>query len=295
MFDGFQETTIDTGEAKIFVRHGGQGTPLLLLHGHPQTHVMWHAVVPHLAKHFSVVCADLRGYGDSSKPKTTSDHEPYSKRAMARDMVNVMARLGYDRFAVVGHDRGGRCAYRLALDHPGIVERLTVLDIVPTGEAFSRTDLAFAHGYWHWFFLAQAYPLPECMIAGDPDAFYMRNSRSEFAPEALAAYRRSYSRPETIHAMCEDYRAGFGFDTALDLEDKKAGRKIECPVQVLWSSIGYLERWYDVLSVWREWASDVQGSGVPFGHHFPEEAPQMTAEKLLEFLGKGRSACAANG
>lgn len=207
---------------------------------------------------------------------------------MARDMVAVMRSLGHDRFAVVGHDRGGRCAYRMALDHPHAVERLAVLDIIPTGEAFARADKAFALGYWHWFFLAQPQPLPERMIAADPDAFYLRNSRSEFTREALAAYRRSYSRPETIHAMCEDYRAGAGIDTELDLADKKAGRKIECPVLVLWSSIGYLPRWYDVPAVWKEWASDVRGFGLAYGHYFPEEAPALTLEKLSEFQQETR-------
>ena len=181
--------------------------PLLLLHGHPQTHVMWHRIAPKLAETYTVVCPDLRGYGDSSKPATTPDHAPYSKRAMAKDQVEVMQALGFDRFAVVGHDRGGRCAYRMALDYPERVAALCVLDILPTGEHFWRTDKDFALGYWHWFFLAQPYDLPERLISADPDAFYMRRGRTMFAAEALAEYRRAFTDPATIHAMCEDYRA----------------------------------------------------------------------------------------
>src|SRR5918911_1666 len=204
MFEGFELSMIDVGEAVIRVRHGGSGPPLLLLHGNPQTHLMWHRVAPRLALDFTVVAADLRGYGDSSKPPTSPDHAPYSKRAMARDQVEVMRQLGFERFFVVGHDRGGRCAYRMALDHPQRVLKLAVLDIVPTGEVFRRADMQFALGFWHWFFLAQPYPLPERLIGADPDAFYFRGDRSRFHPEALADYLRCVHRPETIPAMCED-------------------------------------------------------------------------------------------
>ena len=197
------------------------------------------------------MCADLRGYGDSSKPPTTEDHEPYSKRAMARDMVALMRALGHERFAIVGHDRGGRCAYRLALDHPERVAALAVLDIVPTGEAFRRADMSFGLGYWHWFFLAQPHAFPERVIGADPDAFYFPGDRSVHDPAAFAEYRRCFSDPATIHAMCEDYRAGASIDTALDEADRAAGRRIRCPVLALWGARGALPRWYDVLEIWR--------------------------------------------
>ena len=188
MFEGFTLTTIKAGEIDIRLRHGGSGPPLLLLHGHPQTHVMWHKIAPRLARDFTVIAPDLRGYGGSAKPATTADHEPYSKRAMARDQIALMRHFGFERFAVAGHDRGGRVAYRLALDHPDAVEKLAVLDIVPTGEMYRRADMAFGLGYWHWFFLAQPAPLPERMIGADPEAYYFHGVRERFAPEALADY-----------------------------------------------------------------------------------------------------------
>lgn len=284
LLEGFTRTFVDTTEARICVRHGGGGPPVLLLHGHPQTHVMWHRIAPRLAERYTVVCADLRGYGDSSKPPTTEDHEPYSKRAMARDQVAVMKALGHDRFAVVGHDRGGRCAYRMALDHPEHVGSLAVLDIVPTGEAFARTDMAFAMGYFHWFFLSQPYPMPERLIGADPDAFYFRIKRDIFDPEAFAEYRRAFTDPATIHAMCEDYRAGAGIDTALDLADMGERRRIACPVLALWGARASMPLWYDVTAIWRAWASDVEGHGVDCGHYLAEEAPKETLAVLLPFL-----------
>jgi len=286
MFEGFVHKRVATREAVINLRHAGDGPPVLLLHGHPQTHVMWHRIAPQLARSYTVVCADLRGYGDSSKPQTTPDHEPYSKRAMARDQVEVMQSLGFERFAVVGHDRGGRCAYRMALDRPERIVSLSVLDILPTAEHFRRTDMAFAMGYWHWFFLAQPYDLPERLIAGDPDAFYLRRGRSMFDPAALDEYRRCFTNPETIHAMCEDYRAGASIDMELDENDLKAGRRIACPVQALWGLKNGLERWYDVLDVWRAWADDVQGHGIDCGHYLAEEAPDETLAALEAFLAK---------
>lgn len=286
MFDGFALETIDLGEVSLRVRHGGSGPPLLLLHGHPQTHVMWHRVAPTLAQHFTVVAPDLRGYGRSSKPPSTLDHVPYSKRVMARDAVALMQRLGFERFRVAGHDRGGRVAYRLALDHPGRVEALAVLDIIPTGEAFRRTNMAFGMGYWHWFFLAQPAPLPEGMIGADPDAYYFRDrarAQEMFSSEALADYLECAQDPATIHAMCEDYRAGATIDFQLDEEDR-GRRRIQCAVLALWSKYGALEKWYDVLAIWRDWADDVRGRALECGHYLAEEAPDDTARELRSFF-----------
>src|SRR5688572_12142369 len=256
MFEGFKLTTVDTGEATIRVRHGGSGPPLLVLHGHPQTHVMWHAVAARLASEFTVVAPDLRGYGDSSKPATTADHEPYSKRAMARDQIAVMRALGFSEFAVAGHDRGGRVAYRLALDHAQAVTKLAVLDILPTGEHFRRADMRFGLGYWHWFFLAQPFDVPERIIGADPIGFFTRGwatgddgkprPPAYFAPEAVEDYLRCYANPQTVHATCEDYRAGATFDFELDEADRQAGHRIAAPVLALWAAQGALPRWYDV-------------------------------------------------
>ena len=287
MFDGFQLSMIDTGEVSIRTRHGGTGPPLLLLHGHPQTHVMWHKVAPRLAEEFTVVATDLRGYGGSSKPPSTPDHAPYSKRAMARDQVAVMQQLGFEQFFVAGHDRGARCAYRLALDHPERVRRVAVLDILPTGEHFRRADMAFGLEWWHWFFLAQPYDLPERLIGADPDYFYWRRHGPRPAdfvsPEAFEAYRRSFCDPETIHAMCEDYRAGATIDFALDEADRGT-RRIECPVLVLWSSQEPLYERCDVLAIWREWATEVEGQAFDCGHYLAEEAPDETYRALRTFF-----------
>ncbi|MFN2488241.1 MAG: alpha/beta fold hydrolase [Actinomycetota bacterium] len=285
MFEGFELTSIDTEKAKIRVRHGGSGPPLLLLHGHPQTHVMWHKVAPRLALDFTIVAADLRGYGASSKPPTTDDHEPYSKRAMAHDQVRVMQELGFDSFSVAGHDRGGRCAYRMALDHPERVEKLAVLDIVPTGEVFRHLGTELAFEMYHWFFLAQPHGLPERLISKDPDAYYFHGKRHLFEPEALEEYLRCARDPETIHAFCEDYRAGITFDRALDDADR-GRRKIECPVLALWSGRDYLARSFDVLEVWRTWADDVRGRALDCGHYLAEEAPDETYEELRPFFSR---------
>jgi haloacetate dehalogenase len=284
VFDGFAESRIDTGEAEIHVRHGGSGPPLLLLHGYPQTHAMWHRIAPRLAEAFAVVAPDLRGYGRSSKPATTDDHEPYSKRAMARDQVGVMGALGHERFAVCGHDRGGRCAYRLALDHPDRVTALAVLDIIPTADVFRRLDRRFALSAWHWFFLAAPHDLPERMIAADPDAFYLRGGGHLFAPEALDDYRRSFREPACIHAMCEDYRAGATLDVEHDEADRGT-RRIGCPTLVLWGTRGTVAGVDGVLDVWREWADDVRGRAVDSGHFLAEDAPEATCDELLAFFG----------
>jgi haloacetate dehalogenase len=285
MFEGFELSTVDLGAVSVRVRRGGSGPPLLLLHGHPQTHVMWHRVAPALAEKFTVIAPDLRGYGDSSKPPSTPDHAPYAKRAMAADQIALMRHFGFERLSVAGHDRGGRVAYRLALDHPEIVERLAVLDILPTGEHFWRTDQAFAQNYFHWFFLAQPFDLPERLIGSDPDAFYLRRSRDQFAPEALAEYRRAFHDPATIHAMCEDYRAATTLDLAADAADRGI-RRIRCPVLALWGAEGFVGKHYDVLAVWRAWADDVHGRSLPCGHYLAEEAPEETLAEFLGFFGR---------
>jgi haloacetate dehalogenase len=285
MFEGFRLATIDTGEATIRLRHGGRGPPLLLLHGNPQTHVMWHNVAPRLAERFTVVAADLRGYGDSSKPADAPDHAPHSKRAMARDQIAVMRQLGFERFFVAGHDRGGRCAYRMALDHPDVVLKLAVLDIIPTYEHYRRTDMRFAMAYWHWFFLAQPYPLPEQMIGADPDWYCLRGRRHLFDPEALEEYLRCFRNPDTRHAICEDYRAGATIDYAMDEADRAAGRRIASPLLALWAGRNPIHEAYDVLAVWRDWAVDVRGRAFDCGHYLPEEAPEETLAAFFEFFG----------
>ena len=290
MFEGFVQATIDTGEAQIQVRHGGSGPPVLLLHGIPETHVMWHKVAPKLAHDFTVVAADLRGYGDSSKPASTPDHAPYSKRAMARDQVEVMRRLGFDTFAVVGHDRGARCAYRMALDHPEHTAKLAVLDIVPTGDAFRGANMSFAMDFWVWFFLAQPTDLPERLIGANPQAMldYMLDGWSglpnAFPADVRAEYARTFSKPATLHAICEEYRAAATLDYELDESDRATRRRIACPVLALWGGKGALPGWYDVLAVWRGWADDVRGRAIDCGHFLPEEAPDETYAALREFL-----------
>lgn len=288
MFPGFRRERIDTGAATINLVVGGKGPPVLLLHGYPQTHVMWHKIAPRLAERFTVVAADLRGYGDSSKPPGGPDHAGYAKRAMAADQVAVMTKLGFERFAVVGHDRGGRVGHRLALDHPGRVTRLAVLDICPTLEMFEATDQAFATGYYHWFFLIQPFDLPERMIGADPE-FYLRRKLGHwgrdsgaFTPDALAEYIRCFGDPATIHATCEDYRAAAGIDLDHDRADR--GTKLACPVLALWGAKGLVARTYDVLDVWRRRAHDVSGAALPSGHFLPEEAPEETYRALADFL-----------
>jgi haloacetate dehalogenase len=284
MFDGFELERVDVGEATLRVRHGGSGSPVLLLHGHPRTHATWHRVAPLLARHHAVVCPDLRGYGESSKPPTTPDHEPYSKRAMARDCVALMRSLGHERFAVAGHDRGGYVAMRLALDAPDAVSALAVLDIVPIGEALARCTATFAERWYHWFFLGQPAPRAEWAICADPDAWY-GGDREAMGPENWDDRRRAIHNPETVHAMCEDYRAGLGLDRAADDADRAAGRKIGCPLLVLWGEEDDLPELYgDVLGVWRPWADDLHGHGFPCGHHLAEERPAELADELRAFI-----------
>ena len=293
MLAGFSDARIEVGDGvRIRARAAGDGPPILLLHGYPETHVCWHAVAPRLvAAGFRVVVTDLRGYGDSSKPPSTPDHAPYSKRAMAADQVAVMAALGHDRFAVAGHDRGGRVVHRMALDHAAAVTRAAVLDIAPTATMYGRTDMAFACAYYHWFFLIQPAPLPERLIGADP-AFYLRSKLSAwsggenafFAPEAVAEYLRCFSDPAAIAASCEDYRAAASID--LDHDAADAGHRIEAPLLVLWGARGVVGRSYDVLATWRDKAAEVQGQALPTGHYLPEEAPAETAALLAEFFSR---------
>lgn len=288
LFSGFEETRIAAGGATINLRHGGSGPPLLLLHGYPQTHVMWHAVAPDLADRHHVVCADLRGYGDSAKPQSTPDHSAYSKRTMAQDMVEVMAALGHDAFAVAGHDRGGRVAHRMALDHPEHVTRVCVMDIVPTYHMFMTTDRHFATGYYHWFFLIQPDGLPERMIGADPE-WYLKeklkrwSARSAvFADEAVAEYVRCFSDPAAIHASCEDYRAAASIDLEHDEADRD--RKMACPLLLLWGEKGFIHRQYRVLEVWQDYAEQVEGVVLDCGHFLPEEAAGAVGRELGRFL-----------
>jgi len=287
MFANFQKQRVRTSGTEIFLRMGGAGPPLLMLHGYPQTHVIWHKIAPALAQHFTVILPDLRGYGDSGKPESGANHAPYAKRTMAQDMVEVMAALGFERFKLVGHDRGARVAHRLAQDHAARVEKLAVLDIAPTLHMYETTDMRFASAYYHWFFLIQPNGFPEKLIGDDP-AFYLRTKLGAWGrtgdaitPEAQAEYLRCFEKPETIHATCEDYRASAG----IDLEHDRANtEKLAMPLLALWGAAGFVGSAYDVLATWRDAAQDVRGHAVPGGHFLPEEAPEETLAALLEFL-----------
>jgi haloacetate dehalogenase len=291
-FDGFtlSQMTVDT--VSLRVRHGGDGPPLLLLHGYPETHLMWGGIAGELAREFTVVAPDLRGYGDSSKPAPVPGHENYGKRAMAGDGVAVMRNLGFERFDVIGHDRGGRVAYRMALDHPQAVRRLTVMDVIPTGEVWARADARFAIGYWHWAFLALPSPVPERLIAHDPEFFFFDaefgGAIRGFAPEAVADYARCVRDPAVVRAICEDYRAGATCDRQMDDVDRAAGRKIACPAQILWAGKGALAAWYDTLSIWHDWAEDVTGKALDCGHFLAEERPTETLAAIRRFHATAR-------
>jgi haloacetate dehalogenase len=271
---------------------GGEGPPLLLLHGHPQTHAIWHKVAPQLAKHFTLVLADLRGYGDSSKPAGTANHGNYSKRAMALDMLHVMRELGHQSFSVLAHDRGARVAHRLAADHGDAIKRMVLLDIAPTVAMYAQTNEAFARAYWHWFFLIQRYPLPERLIEADPAA-YLRDvmggrsaGLTPFDPRAFAEYTRALSLPGAAHGLCEDYRAAASIDLEHDRADLAANKRLTMPLMVLWGLEGVVHRCFQPLTEWRLVANDVQGTSLPCGHYIPEEAPDVLLEKALPFLLK---------
>jgi haloacetate dehalogenase len=294
MFDTFTAQTIDTSDTQIFIRSAGTGAPLLLLHGFPQTHAMWHQLAPSLARNFTVICADLRGYGRSGKPASAADHGPYSKRAMALDMIEIMQALGFEKFAVIGHDRGARVAYRMALDHPHSVVRLAVFDIIPTLEVVRRTDVGSALTFWPWSLLSQPAPLPERFVSADPEAV-VDDARanwgsvpSSFTPEARTAYIDALRDPGSVHAICEEYRAALTCDLEMDEADQTAGRRIIAPLLALWSQGGGLDAWYrstgGPLEIWRSWANHVSGRAIPGGHFFPEQNPSETLRELESFL-----------
>lgn len=290
----FEGLTLEFREAagkRFRLRRGGEGPPLLLLHGNPQTHAMWHKVAPVLARRFSVICPDLTGYGLSDKPPVSADHAPYAKRAMAADMLALMRALGHERFQVVAHDRGARVAHRMALDHPDAVERLCTMDIIPTLEHFERADMTFGMGYWHWFFLAQRHPGPERMIRADIEPWFDFHTSREpkprdfFQPEARADYLAALHEPGTIEAMCEDYRAAASIDLEHDRASRDAGQRVACPLLALWGAKGSIPKWYDAAEIWRRYASgSLETGSVASGHYLAEEAPEEVLTRLGGFL-----------
>jgi haloacetate dehalogenase len=293
LFPGFTRRLVPLEGIDIHAAIGPRrdGPAVLLLHGYPQTHAIWHRVAPALAARFNVVASDLRGYGDSGKPPTDDAHAPYSKRAMARDQVALMRALGHERFFVVGHDRGGRVAHRLALDHAGAVLRIVVLDIAPTLAMYEKATDAFARAYWHWYFLIQPAFVPERMIGQDPE-LYLRFKMGHgsaglapFADEAWAEYVRCFT-PGAVHASCEDYRAAATIDMDHDRADREAGRKVRAPLLALWAEHGVVARCFETLDEWRRVADDVRGRALPSGHYIPEEAPELLIQELEKFLGE---------
>jgi haloacetate dehalogenase len=293
-FEGFEAASVAVGDTTVFCRRRGSGPPLLLLHGFPQTHLMWHRVAPLLAERFTVVCADLRGYGASGKPESDPDHTPFSKAAMARDLVGLMEALGFHRFSVAGHDRGGRVAYRMAMNHSERVDRVALLDIIPTGEAFARADSRLALGYWPWSLLSQPEPLPERLLTAEPaavidDALTNWGSDPSSFPVAIhRAYVEALRDPQTAHAICEEFRAAATLDMAADHSDRQSGRKIACPVLVLWAAGGPLDTWYSdeggPLGIWQQWAPQARGKALQGGHFFPEQNAEETATEMLAFF-----------
>lgn len=292
LFPGFNSHRFASSGADIHYVRAGHGEPVLLLHGYPQTHVCWHRIAPQLAQHYTVIVADLRGYGDSSKPPGLSDHANYSKRAMALDMVELMASLGFMRFHLVSHDRGSRVSHRLAADHPERVHTLTVMDISPTLKMFQNTTMAFARAYYHWFLMLQPAPVPEELLAGKVPFYTLgRIGRAEpdlspYDPAALAEYTRCYADPAAIHASCEDYRAAGTIDLEHDRADRAAGQRLSMPLLALWGAKGVVGTMFNCLEDWREVADDVTGCALPCGHFLPEEQPEMTLAEVRAFLAR---------
>ncbi|EYS91686.1 alpha/beta hydrolase [Cupriavidus sp. SK-4] len=290
LFPNFETFRQHVGEVEIAGVRGGSGPPLLLLHGHPQSHLIWHRVAPALADHFTVIATDLRGYGSSSAPPGNAGHEHYSKRTMAQDQVSLMAAFGFERFALCGHDRGARVSHRLCMDHPDAVSRAMLLDIAPTLAMYERTSMAFAAAYWHWFFLIQPAPFPETLINAEPD-FYIQKlmglrhaGLTPFAPDAMAAYTAAMRDPARVHAMCEDYRAAATIDLEHDRADREAGRRLALPLRVLWGEHGVVARCFEPLALWQEVATDISGQALPCGHYIPEEAAEPLLEEMLGFF-----------
>ncbi|WP_316152407.1 alpha/beta hydrolase [Cupriavidus sp. BIC8F] len=290
LFPNFETFRQRVGEVEIAGVRGGSGPPLLLLHGHPQSHLIWHRVAPALADHFTVIATDLRGYGSSSAPPGNAGHEHYSKRTMAQDQVSLMAAFGFEHFVLCGHDRGARVAHRLCMDYPEAVSRAMLLDIAPTLAMYERTSMAFAAAYWHWFFLIQPAPFPETLINAEPD-FYIEKlmglrhaGLTPFAPDAMAAYTAAMRDPARVHAMCEDYRAAATIDLEHDRADHEAGRRLALPLRVLWGEHGVVARCFEPLALWQEVATDISGQALPCGHYIPEEAAEPLLEEMLGFF-----------
>lgn len=290
MYKNFKERYISVSGVEIFLRIGGEGPPLLLLHGYPQNHIMWHMVAPKLTDYFTLICPDMRGYGRSDKPAREQNFENFSKRVMAYDMVEVMEILGYKKFSVIGHDRGGRCGYRLALDFPDRLEKLVVLDIVPTYEQLNRLDARGAYGGFHWYFMGQEPGFPEKLIGADPEFYFTflcnkwAGKEDPFTPEARDRYIADFKNPETIRATCDEYRNNARADFEHDKTDKESGHKITCPMLVLWGNLGRPGRNENPLEIWREWAVDVRGRGLACGHFLAEELPDETAAEIKSFM-----------
>jgi haloacetate dehalogenase len=290
MFPGFTTQRLKADDVGIHVLVGGSGPALLLLHGYPQSHLIWHRVAPDLARRYTVVMTDLRGYGLSDKPPGAADHGNYSKRAMAMDQVGIMRQLGFDRFLLCGHDRGGRVAHRLAVDHPQAVGKLMLLDISPTLTMYENTNMEFARAYWWWFWLIQPAPFPEAMVAAAPETFLKKKigwghaGLKPFTAETYAAYLSYVSDAATMHAMCEDYRAAATIDLVHDREDRAAGRRIACPLHVLWGEYGVVNRCFRPLDDWRRVAITVSGGTVPCGHYIPEEVPELLLAEMNQFF-----------
>jgi haloacetate dehalogenase len=285
----FQAEHVTTADNTVFVRRYGQGPAILMVHGFPRTSLMWRHIAPELAKHHTVICVDLRGYGKSGIPASRDDHFPYTKRAMANELVEVMAKLGFSRFSVVGHDRGGRVSYRLTLDHAKQVDRLAVFDVVPISEAWGHADAKFAMTYWPWSLLSQKAPLPETYLTGAPEAvFHNPFGEGSFGADILREYLETFRDPARVHAICEEYRAAATLDIEHDQEDRRRSRRIACPMLHLWATGGPLDTFYGQqggpLGIWRNWAERVSGQAVTGGHFFPEENPVQTAELLAKFL-----------
>jgi haloacetate dehalogenase len=290
-FRDFELCFVPTRRGPLRLRRAGSGPPLLMLHGNPQTHAMWHRVAPQLAETRTVICPDLCGYGQSFKPACSDDHAAYAKKAMAADMADLMDRLGFEHFELVGHDRGARVAHRLALDFPERVSRLAVLDIIPTLAHFERTDMDFALGYYHWFWFAQPHPFPEALISKAPEDWFNAHTSREpkgpgfFHPEALADYLQAVHNPDMIRGMCEDYRAAASIDLDHDRASRDAGERITCPLLVLWGAKGKIGQWYDALGIWQTYCdTPVSGGDIPSGHYLAEEAPKAVLQQLMPFL-----------